>query len=117
MGLVEAVTSQHGQLGPNTHNRGTNPIDGIFIPPSLLTNVMSGYFAFGEGIPSNHRALWIDTPLAALGWFTVPESIPLKAWRLKCNDPWIIKKYNEALQLQLDTHKLPHCIEWLTLQM
>jgi len=79
MGLVDAVTGQHGQLGPNTHNRGTNPIDGIFIPIALLPNVSSGYFAFGEGIPSDHRALWIDIPLAALGWFNVPEPIPLKA--------------------------------------
>jgi len=116
MGLVEAVTSQHGLLGPNTHNHSTNPIDGIFIPPLLLTNVMSRYFSFGEGIPSDHRALWIDIPLAALGWFTVPESIPLKAWRLKCNDPRIIKKYIEALELQLDTHQLPQRIELLTPQ-
>jgi len=99
------------------HNCSTNPIDGIFVPPLLLPHVMSGYFAFGEGIPSNHRALWIDIPLAALRWFTVPESIPLQARQLKCNDPRIIKKYNDVLQLQLDTHHLPQRIERLTLQM
>jgi len=113
MGLVEAITGQHGLEGPNMHNCSTNPIDGIFV---LLPNVTSGYFAFGEGIPSNHRALWINIPLAALGWFTILESIPLQAQQLKCNDPRIIKKYNDALQFQLNTHQLPQRIEWLTRQ-
>jgi len=116
MGLVEAVTEQHGPEGPNTHNRGTTPIDGIFIPPLLLPQVTTGYFTFGEGIPSDHRALWIDKPLAALGWFTVPSSIPLQARQLKCNDPRIIKKYNDVLQLQLKAHQLPQCMERLTAQ-
>jgi len=114
---VEVVTSQHGLCGPNTHNQGTNPIDCIFIPPLLLPKVTSGYFAFREGIPSDHRALWIDIPLAALGWFTVPEPIPLKAWRLKCNNPRIITKYNDVLQQQLEHHNLPRCIECLTSQV
>jgi len=60
--------------------------------------------------------LWIDIPLAALGWFTVPTSIPLQARRLKCNDPRIIKKYNDILQLQLEAHQLPQRIERLTSQ-
>jgi len=116
MGLVEVVTSQHGHLGPNTHIRGTNPIDGIFIPPQMVLNVMSGYFAFREGIPSDHRALWIDIPLAVLGWFNGPELTPLKARRLKCKDPQIIQKYNKVLQQQLDIQKLPQRIEQLSLQ-
>jgi len=54
MGLLDAITSQHGNLSPNTHNRGSTPIDGIYIPPTLLPHVTSGYLAFGEGIPSDH---------------------------------------------------------------
>ncbi len=77
MGLVETTIAQHGIQGPNTHNQGTTPIDGIFIPTTLIQTVMLGYFTFGESIPSNHRAIWIDIPLVALGWFNVPESVPL----------------------------------------
>jgi len=73
MGLRETMTTQHGIQGPNTYNRGTNPIDGIFIPTHLLQEVTSGYLTFREGIPSNHQALWLDIPIAALGWFTVPK--------------------------------------------
>jgi len=79
--------------------------------------VQSGYFAFSKGIPSNHRAIWIDIPLAALGWFKVSESIPLRARRFKCNNPWIIQKYNEALQEKLQLHNLEQCIENLTQQV
>jgi len=69
MGLAETIIAQHGIQGPNTHNCGTNPINCIFISTTLIQAVTSGYLAFGEGIPSNHRAVWIDIPLAALGWF------------------------------------------------
>jgi len=35
MGLHDAVTMQHGPGTPNTHNRGSTPIDGIFCPSRL----------------------------------------------------------------------------------
>jgi len=73
------VTTQHGQDAPNTHNRGSAPIDGIFMPAQLIPNIRSGYLAFGEGIPSDHRLIWVDIPVAALGWLTPPEMVPLKA--------------------------------------
>ncbi len=79
MGLVEAITAIHGNTGPNTHNRGQHPIDGIFVPRQLVKSVMAGYYAFGKGIPSDHQVLWIDIPLDALGWFTIPSSVPLQA--------------------------------------
>jgi len=77
MGLTETTLMQHGNQGPNTHNQGKTPIDGIFIPTNLIQTVWSGYFAFVEGIPSDHHTIWIDIPLAVLGWLNIPESIPL----------------------------------------
>jgi len=117
MGLIETIITQHGTHGPNTHNCGTNPINGIFIPSTLIQDVTSGYLTFGEGIPSNHRAVWIDLPLVALGWFNIPESVPLQARRLKCNDPRIVQWYNKALQEKLNQHQLAHCIKTLTQQV
>jgi len=106
MGLVEATTALPGNLGPNTHNRGQTPINRIFIPQSLLNSIMAGYYAFGEGIPSDHQALWLDIPLTSLGWFNIPAPIPLKAQRLKCTDPRIVKQYNMALQELMEQHHL-----------
>jgi len=115
MGLSEVILLQHGVNGPNTHNHGQNPIDGIFLPTNLIQSA-SGHFAFGKGIPSNHQALWINQPLVVLGWFNTPELVPLRARWLKCNDPCIIHRYNEELQEKLSQQQLPHCIETLTKQ-
>jgi len=79
IGLQDAVTTQHGKNAPSTHNRGSAPIDGIFMPAQLIPNIQLGYLAFGKGIPSNHRLIWVDIPVAALGWLTPPEMVPLKA--------------------------------------
>jgi len=59
VGLVEGLTTQHPQPPP-THNHGSNPIDGIFIPFSLLDQCQTSYLEFSEAIPSDHQALWID---------------------------------------------------------
>jgi len=116
MGLVEAITATHSDSGPNTHNRGKNPIDGIFTPRILAQSLTSGYLAFEEGIPSNHRALWIDIPLAALGWFTIPSSVLLKARRLQCRDPRIVERYNNALHQLLEQHGLVERLQALSNQ-
>ena len=35
LGLVELVTAQHGVEGPSTYNRGSQPIDGLFVSRTL----------------------------------------------------------------------------------
>jgi len=106
MGMAEAMITQHGDNGPNTHNCSSTPIDRIFLPTPLIPAIHSGYLAFGEGIPSDHRAMWIDIPVVALGWFQVPELVPLKAWCLKCEDPRIVQWYNDALHKTLQDQNI-----------
>jgi len=113
IGLAEAVTTQHGPNAPNTHNRGSTPINGIFLTPDLTQNITSGYLAFGEGILSDHQAVWIDIPVEALGWFVPQDMVPLKAWRLKCKDPRIITRYNLALEKELTSQNLPNRMQQL----
>jgi len=78
MGLKDAVTTQHGSSTPNTHNWGSTPLDGIFVLSDFIPAIHLGYLAFREGIPSNHRAVWIDIPIETLGWFKTAEWIPLQ---------------------------------------
>jgi len=99
MSLVEAVISQHTTHGPNTHNEGQNPIDGIFTPKDLVPSIKSRCYAFGEGICCNHYALWLNIPLLTLGWFSTSASAPLKAHWLKCIYPCIVDQYNKLFQL------------------
>jgi len=61
LGLTELLTHRHGRNAPPTYNRGTAPIDAIFVTATLL-ECRCGYFAFGAAVPSDHRALWVDIP-------------------------------------------------------
>ncbi len=61
VGLVDGPTMQH-RSPPATHNHGSIPINGIFLPIMLVDQCRMGYLEFREAIPSNHRALWLDIP-------------------------------------------------------
>jgi len=87
---------------PATHNRGSTPIDGIFIPITLLEHCQTGYLAFGEAVPSDHQAVWIDIPAHRV-CPTEPEVITRsKACWLQCKDLHIIEKYNQLSWEQLE---------------
>jgi len=96
VGLVDGPTYHHNRP-PATHNCGSLPIDGIFVPMTLVDQCTTGYLTFGEALPSDHRALWLDLP-APLVNLKQHEAIewPL-ARRLHCRDPQVVKKYNEVL--------------------
>jgi len=83
------------------------------MPAQLIPNIQLGYLAFGEGIPSNHRLIWVNIPVAALGWLTPPEMVPLKARRLKCEDPRIVTRYNQDLEKALNLSNLPDRLQAL----
>jgi hypothetical protein len=57
--MREIIMEFHGDKGPRTYNRGSNPIDEIFMTQDLYI-VQGGYMHFGMGIGSDHRCLWID---------------------------------------------------------
>ena len=86
-GLREANRYHHGEDAPATYNRGSKPIDGMFITPSLLDAVQCGYLAFGDapGV-GDHRVLWLDIPASILFGNNLKPTT-YQARRLKCNDP------------------------------
>jgi len=116
MGLKDMVTTQHDNSTPNTHNQGSTPIDSIFVPSNFIPAIHSGYLAFGEGIPSNLRAVWVDILIDTLGWFKTAERIPLQVQCLKCKDPRIVKRYLQALEEELTKHNTIARLEELTQQ-
>jgi len=61
VGLVDGPTYHHNRP-PATHNQGSLPINGIFVPMTLVDQCSTGYLAFGEALPSDHCALWLDIP-------------------------------------------------------
>lgn len=95
-GLKEVFLNQHGQP-PNTYNRGTRPIDGIFTTNNL-TPLRCGYTASNWGLHTDHRLLWMDVDVESLFGTLHPPWIP-RARRLKLVDPRIVKKF---LQIRID---------------
>jgi len=115
-GLVEGPTTHH-RHPPATHNRGSLPIDGIFLPNALLNHCELGYLDFGEAIPRDHRALWIDIPAQ----YICPEGTeaierPI-ARCLHCKDPRVVvSRYNDILWESLQETKMAQCAQELLKQ-
>ena len=70
-----------------THNKGSAPIDGIFLSYTLSAT-RAGYFPFGS-IQSDHRALWVDIERDLILGFKPPTNNPTTMRRLQCNLPHV----------------------------
>ena len=57
-GLYPAITGRHGNNAPNTCNRGSEPIDEIFVSANIVVTA-AVYLECGEG-EGNHRPLWFE---------------------------------------------------------
>jgi len=100
-----------------TYNQGTKPIDGIYVSPDLLLLIQGGYLAFNAGIPSNHRALWIDIPGSLLGLANEGKLRKSEAQQLQCRDPRVMSKCTQSLVSQLERDNAFQQIENLVLAM
>ena len=109
IGLKEAILSQHQDEGfQSTHQRGSDPIDGIFISANLNVEA-SGYLPFGEG-SSDHRGLWIKVKEEDLFGYNMEKVQPASIRRLKLHDPRVVKRWIEAYKAYLNEHDLPNRI-------
>jgi len=97
VGLIEVSMNLHVTQPPATHNQGSAPIDGIFIPLTLLEHCQAGYLAFGDGVPSNHWALWLDIPTQCICPVETEMIARPPAWQLQCKDPQVVTRYNQTL--------------------
>jgi hypothetical protein len=87
-GLLEIIMTKHGSAAPPTYQRGSSPIDGMYVS-APLKDAYCGYLPF----LGYHRVLWIDIPMdLAFGCSSLP-STPIRARRLKLQDPRIVHQY------------------------
>jgi len=96
-GLSDVCSTLHGSFLPATQNHGTLPMDGIFAPAALIPMCHAGYLAFGEGVLSNHQALWINIPAGLLHMCHETSPVKAPAWGLQCADPGMVLQYNTLL--------------------
>jgi len=114
LGLVELLTQLHTAQPPATHQRGSKPIDGFFVPAHLIHVCHGGYLAFGDGVASDHRAIWLDIPAVAIcPWLDEPVC-QAPACRLQCRDPRVVDKYNTLLLQQLLLDQVPKRVQELS---
>ncbi len=87
LGLVEALTWLIPGEAPPTYQRGSHLIDGVFMAPQLLPLATGWYLSFGDAIPSDHRALWIDLHLPEMNPPSPDAHLKPSARCLQCKDP------------------------------
>ena len=106
LGLMEAITSKHGNDGPPTRNPGSVPIDGIYVTPGLMEGARCGYLAFGNApYKCDHRATWLEININhVFGNSLTPAKY--FARRLKCGDPRVVKKYADNFANSIKQHGL-----------
>jgi len=62
-----------------THQRVKEPIDGIFLSPSLLEGAKEVYLAFDDGMESDHWGIWLDIQAFKLFSGTLQQYTPANA--------------------------------------
>jgi len=113
LGLVEAITWLHPQGVPPTFQQGSQPIDGIFVAPQLLDMATGRYLSFGNAVPIDHRAIWLDLSLPAICPKNQEANIRPMARQLQCKDPRIVAQYKCALIEILEKQQLPQRLQHL----
>ena len=107
-GLRDIVLEWHGGDAPRTHKRGSHPIDAIFATHSVQC-VRAGYAGFEDGVQSkrsDHRCLWFDVAINNIFGHEMPLTNKPQARRLKCNDPRVVRTFNQYYFDFLRKHKL-----------
>jgi hypothetical protein len=92
--MKETILPRHDQQAPNTYDRGSRPIDGIFCSAGLLIQA-GGYTEFEWGIGSTHRMVWVDIHESEFYNGAPPTLWQPIARKLKTNDPRIVQRYND----------------------
>jgi len=62
---------------------------------------------------SNHHAVWLDIQAQQFDMVNMPVIVTPAGWQIKCQDPRIVKKYNEFLVQAIEQDGTMHKIKQL----
>jgi hypothetical protein len=102
-GLIDPLRERYG-CQPNTHNRGSKPIDGIWIP-RWMEIVRGGYDAGCDSL-SDHREIWLDIELHWLLGAQRGIKRSIKTRKLQCGNEKTVKKFLDLLHYQMGQSKI-----------
>ena len=103
--LIDPIRLRHGDLNnlPPTTDKGSYPIDAIFVSPEIADIIAGGWLQMSNGI-SDHRPLFIDISIQQLLGKFKNSTQPYTIRRLKCKDKKAVDKYNSILEQQYMYH-------------
>lgn len=99
LGLVNAHQKYGDAALPPTHGRGSTPISGMFVSPSLTPSRV-GILAHGTGVMGDHRNMFLDFDEEMVMGSALHQILPLQQRRLQLYDARITRRFNNAC----DTH-------------
>ena len=111
-GIIDQVRQRYGPTeAPNTHYRGSAPIDAIFASETI--EMVRGGYDPGEPGISDHRSIWCEITINSLlgvdrGVFEKPLTRKLQIKNKK-----VTKRFNKAFEYQLTCHRMEERAEAL----
>ncbi len=106
--LVDVHRQFHGSIGePATYNRGSCKIDHILCTQGFLDCVRScGIEAFGEGLDSDHRGLFVNVDASKLFKESTLDLTHFSVRVLDSHIPSYVRKYHRELHQQFSEHNI-----------
>ena len=104
-GLRDAIQSRYGHAdAPNTHVRGSKPIDAIFISDTI--NIIKGGYDRGRPEISDHRLIWVDITLDNLLGEDRGDISRPRAKRLQLSNRVVTERFNRNIMRQINQHNM-----------
>ena len=104
-GIKERITGRYGKEGaPNTHVRGSNPIDGIFGSDEL--EMVRGGYRGGNPALSDHRFAWVEFTYDSILGEDRGEAYSPGARKLQLEYKKVTTSFIKLLMKQMNEHKL-----------
>jgi hypothetical protein len=109
-GLHDIILTKHLSQAspPATHamNQQAKPIDAIFTTLDLTSDIRCGYMPFGDGLPGDHRLLWVDLPFQIMLGHNPPHLNSINAPRLVVQDPRCRQRYHRYVLNGFSDHQV-----------
>ena len=103
-GIEDKLRKHYPGQAPNTHKRGSKPIDGIFASESIT--ILKGGWEGGMDEISDHRLLWVDVSMDSLLGIDRGDITRPKAKKLQASNQKRVEKFNRLMLQQVYKHKL-----------
>ena len=104
-GIYDAIQRHYTyQKAPNTHARGSEPIDAIFVSDTIP--LIRGGYEQGFTEISDHRMLWIDVHMDDILGGDRGDITRPRAKKLQITNRAVMTRFNKEFMKQINNHRL-----------